>query len=462
MRVWRVLPVAVAFVAVAFASGTPAPAAQADVVHADLRLGYTCRFPAGPQPVDVRITADFPSRATVNEPIQPTAIRVALTLPALTDLPNAATVTAIVRLDTTATQRESQALASWSGALAEPVPVPADANLVLDTPAEPPPVLVPAPGDVVFAAGDLAATLTGYQADGTVTDPPSLDLSCVLGPDQAATLGTVPVSDVDSPSTGPAPPPPPGAVAVEPRDKGERAPLGTTAVQVPADCQIIDPPPGPKTAARYCAYVTGYANVAKLNASVLQPAGINNIGPTALQLRCKGDLKLLCQQANLLARLDGEPKMPAAPAWLLPFGFVPSKATMQLTQLGLGFADIVGDTNFPPARSLAVITGTYTARLSAASVNGVPLDLGPDCRTETPIDIRLEARPPYTLTLGGVMSGMVTIPPFTGCGVTEDLDPLITGLVSGPGNFVKLTQGRICTLTGAGTGCPPIVPTPQT
>ena len=56
----------------------------------------------------------------------------------------------------------------------------------------------------------------------------------------------------------------------------------------------------------------------------------------------------------------------------------------------------------------------------------------------------------------------MTIPPFTGCGVSEDLDPLITGLVSGGGNFVKLTQGSICTLTGSNNGCPPEEPTPET
>jgi hypothetical protein len=45
--------------------------------------------------------------------------------------------------------------------------------------------------------------------------------------------------------------------------------------------------------------------------------------------------------------------------------------------------------------------------------------------------------------------------------VDEDLDPVFTGLISGPGNFVKLTQGPVCTIGGNNNGCPPTKPQPQ-
>ena len=49
------------------------------------------------------------------------------------------------------------------------------------------------------------------------------------------------------------------------------------------------------------------------------------------------------------------------------------------------------------------------------------------------------------------------IPPFTGCGVGEDLDPLLTGLISGKDNYVKMTQGAICDIRTERT-CPPAPP----
>jgi hypothetical protein len=54
---------------------------------------------------------------------------------------------------------------------------------------------------------------------------------------------------------------------------------------------------------------------------------------------------------------------------------------------------------------------------------------------------------------------MITVPPFTGCGVGENLDPIFNATISGPGNFVKLTQGTLCT-PNSGSGCPPTVPKP--
>jgi hypothetical protein len=46
---------------------------------------------------------------------------------------------------------------------------------------------------------------------------------------------------------------------------------------------------------------------------------------------------------------------------------------------------------------------------------------------------------------GGPLTGFVAIPRFAGCGVGEDLDPLLTASISGPDNFIKLIQGVPCT-----------------
>jgi hypothetical protein len=93
--------------------------------------------------------------------------------------------------------------------------------------------------------------------------------------------------------------------------------------------------------------------------------------------------------------------------------------------------------------------------------HGVPIELGPDCRTATPIDVVLTAKAgTYSITEGGVLDGTITIPPFTGCGVNEDLDVMITSLVSGPNNYVKMTQSKVCSL-GNQVNCPPVAPVPQ-
>jgi hypothetical protein len=102
------------------------------------------------------------------------------------------------------------------------------------------------------------------------------------------------------------------------------------------------------------------------------------------------------------------------------------------------------------------------------TVNGVPLRVGAGCRTVRPVRLVLIGKgdntiPPrgYTVSTGGPLSGMLTIPPFTGCGVSENLDPLLTGSISGSGNFVKLTQGKLCGPSQPSNWtCPPPVPKP--
>jgi hypothetical protein len=465
------LPVVAGIALAALGPGTPLRAAESSaepaVTHVDRTLGYRCQFLAGERSVDVRVTADVPATGAVGSPVRPAAagLTVSLAGPALADLTGtgAAAASALVRFETTVSQQGTAATATWSGARTDPVPVPGGENpvLALDVPLEtPPPVVSAAAGEVSIAAGSLTVVLTGYTAAGTVTEPPSMEVSCTLAPGQPAVLAVITMSGVDSPGAGA--PAPPGSVVVGP-GASQRAPRSARLVEIPADCHIIEPPSNNPTPQRYCANVTGFANVAKLDAAVKQPMGIVNIGPTAFY-QCAPPAPPRCQQANLLANHGGRPVLPAADASFLPFGFVPTTGTMQLTQIGLGFADIFVNLSDPSGtNNRATITGRYSARLFNARVNGVPLDLGPNCRTAVPIEVELRGKPPeYLLTGGGPLSGTITIPPFRGCGVREDLDPLITGLVSGGDNFVKLTQGSICTLTGAHGGCPPEEPIPET
>lgn len=457
MRRW-VVPAGLALAVLAI----PAPAAgQPEATHVDVQVGYRCELASGPVRVDLRVTAELPPSVAVNEPLTPSSVALSLSVPP-PGLPSAASVTATARLDTAITQRDT-ANATWSGALSEPVPV--TDPLVLDIPVDaPPPVVFAAPGDAVLTTAALTVTFTGYQADGNVTDPPSTTLTCAPAPGEQARLAVVGVAGATGQPPGEERPPP-GAVVVGPEQRREQPDVGAMGPElVPVDCAPIDPPTVPNTtpsSVKYCAFMTGFAGVAKLDSSVVQPHALVNVAQTNVQLRCKG-LMIHCQFANILPNIGGEPKMSAMDGAFHAFGFVPIEAKMELTAIGLTFADITLDTRPGNPDSLAIITGDYSVRVYDATVNGVPLDLGPNCRTERPLDIRLLGRPPYTLTEGGVLNAVVEIPAFDGCGVTEDLDLLMSELVSGPDNPVRLTQGNLCPLaTGPPRFCPPSKPDPQ-
>ncbi|GAB3437084.1 DUF6801 domain-containing protein [Actinophytocola sediminis] len=490
-RRWLAVPgmAGVAMLAAGLIGPLPTAVAQDETTHVDSRLAYLCPFPSGEQRVEVHLVADLPTSATVEQPVRPAGLTIALAVPqaALADLTaiGATSVTAVARVGVTITHGGSTAETNWSGTETSQVQLPADGDLELPLePARVVPAILGRPGAMVFAAGDTALTLTSYLPDGAVTDPPSLELSCTLAPDQDPVLATVQVSTVDTPVTEE---PPPGAVRVDEPPAGAPAP-GDPAVQVeiPQDCAMIESPPGPPpTPPKYCAYVVGYSNLNKLNASVAQPMSLVNIGPTSfadnfrdpLYGNCRPDappvdgdgrpVNIQCQKANILPNIAGDPVLaPSVNQWVLPFGFVPTKASMQLTQVGLSNADIAAHAVRDPIYGHVRISARYIARVYDASVNGVPFDLGPNCRTAEPIEVRLTGKPgrgagTYNLTTGGPLNGTADIPAFTGCGVTEDVSPLLTGLISSSGNAVKLTQGSVCTLTGNQTGCPPNQPVPE-
>ncbi|WP_139190756.1 hypothetical protein [Actinokineospora iranica] len=131
--------------------------------------------------------------------------------------------------------------------------------------------------------------------------------------------------------------------------------------------------------------------------------------------------------------VSGTLDLPPAPGYFVVFGFMPVTATSVLTQEGAatGVADI-RDGLLNPDLDL-----TLHIRLALTDVrqDGVDLRVGPDCRTVAPLVIRL--RGPIAMapeSPPSVFESVFDIPPFTGCGTAEDLSPLMTGLISGPGN----------------------------
>ena len=214
-----------------------------------------------------------------------------------------------------------------------------------------------------------------------------------------------------------------------------------------------------------CAYLAGYANVRKLNGASLVGPGLANL---AIGVQVVYNLGTGYFAEETAAELDYKPcrtcqivhGLPPARATFLAFGFMPVSATLQLTEIGTINIVGVGTTS---ALASNTAWSLMELRVYDVDINGQPLDVGPHCQTTRAVLVKLTGRStgsqPYSLQGGGPLTGEITIPPFGGCGVTENLDPLFTGTVSGPANYAIFTQGAICTLIGD-LGCPPPVPKP--
>ena len=216
--------------------------------------------------------------------------------------------------------------------------------------------------------------------------------------------------------------------------------------------------PNPSSSGEFgCTYVVGYSDVRKLNGAALIGPGLMNLTVGA-RISKRHARETIYSDGLLLYR--GKHELPPATATFLTFGFMPTTATLQLTQLG--FIKVVDFLNFSDySASYSTATARLSLRIYQVRVNGTPLDVGPDCRTVRPIRLVLRANAQYSINTGGVLAGPAVIPPFTGCGVGENLDPLFNGTISGPGNYIKMTQGNLCTPEPQPFGCPARRPKPQ-
>lgn len=136
---------------------------------------------------------------------------------------------------------------------------------------------------------------------------------------------------------------------------------------------------------------------------------------------------------------------------VLGFGAIPITADLYLSQFTHNgvisplFIDTQTLVNPPFTTQPTIVHGPLVLRIANVKVDQVPLPVGPNCHTATPIALRLVGKAPaYNLFTGGPLRGKVTIPPFTDCGINgDDLDPLLTGTISGPGNPVIQHQGNL-------------------
>jgi hypothetical protein len=439
----RVAAAVVIMMAMGLASGTESSSASGQA--ADATVTYACPLPSGTQRIVVKIAGTFPAAGTAGRPIQPSDVRVTPTLPAaaLADLTklDATSVTASARLSITVAQHGTSTGLAWSGLAAPSTPIPASGDLALPASGAVPPATVKTIGPAAFIAGPLTLVLTPHKEDGGATSPATIPLDCTLDLGPNAVLATVPV-------TGPAGSVPP------PRGTGKAGAKSTPRSAKPAEddpChQTIDLDPVPGEA-----YMAGFSNVKKLGGATLlgRENGVTT-GHVLLELGYKIVIDLCATDGSVdvfsrgVLDYEGEHRLPPAKATFLTFGFMPTTATLDLTEppgtnLEIDSHGFFNGTDFV---QVSTVTSPLSIRVHDVLVNGTPLDVGPRCESATPMTVTLTGKSPdYTVDTGGPLLGTATIPPFAGCGVGEDLDPLFTGSISGPGNFMKLIQGMPCT-----------------
>ncbi|MFJ4475886.1 DUF6801 domain-containing protein [Streptomyces xanthochromogenes] len=450
----------------------------ADVALGDQRtsaeLAYTCAFPAGPHPVKVQVAARFPARAATGAAIRPAEVTTSVTLPeaAVAELTGlrAATTGATTRLTTEVAQNGAAAKALWLGT-APSVPLTSPGGAVFRATGDVPTVTANSPGDLTVTAAGLTLEFRPVTAEGGATDPATLSVPCTPAPGAKGLLATVPIGTASSP-----PAPTPSTSATAPAAGG--ASRGT-----PESAPRIAPPKAaaaPAATAPKCqgdttdplalaAYTTGYSNVTKMGNASLIPVFCSKVvqGPNQLKrIEVRPGVFELHLLQNSVGRLDyqGRAQTPPGPATFLTFGFMPTTATMTLEATGP--LSIESDLNNTAGHGETYIRAPLVLHISDVKVNGTPLDVGPNCRTTGPVystdpdparntkdhlvllgELKKGADTVwrgYSLSRGGPLDGSVTIPPFTGCGVGEDLSPLFTASVSGPANTVKQNQGAPC------------------
>jgi hypothetical protein len=461
LGVLRATAVAVILVTAGVTAGSsPAVGEQA----VSLRLAYSCSFSTGSRPVSARITGTFPAIAVTGQPVRPTGTAITVTVPhaAVTALArrHAATITLTAALVTRITDGARAATAIWRDFRSPATAVPATGPLTITGSGTAAPVTAPAPGEVTVAAAALSLTLTGHTAAGR---PASLRAACAPGPGQDTILARIAVH-------GSAPP----AARVSASGNPKKCLPFISGMKLNPIFPLPRPLPGAHRSyfpEKACANSTGFTDARRLDEAALVGPGLADLvlGIPAFFKSIPPSYGYVYQKATGRFEYQGLPELPPARATLLAFGFMPVSATIEISEIGQVNVALVScgtGTKLCPHRPLlnrALFYGLVSLRISDVSVNGMPLNVGPHCQTATPFDLELTGVPPaYNISrIHGVLTGTATIPPFSGCANGPDnLDTIFNATVSGPGNFVQVTQAVPCFSSPPGPVCPPRKPIP--
>ncbi|WP_158888889.1 DUF6801 domain-containing protein [Amycolatopsis anabasis] len=309
------------------------------------------------------------------------------------------------------------------------VPLPETGPLSLVSTGAVPPVDAGEPGELAISLAPPAITFGLKQADGTPSAPPEAGLACALAADQDPLLAKV---SVVRPGAEPAPAPESG----QPGTAEVPGVPGTPGSPLNAQAQAA--------AARNVTFFTGQAVSGKSAVVKLQTS--MRIGPGLAP-----HVSAVTPGGSAPGQLYTDSALPKSASPFYAFGFMPTTGSAEFLPPDDPNGKLTSLTGTLKQGVLEIMHTEAIIKLSDVLVNGVPLDVGPNCRTETPVKVAMASVKggTYTVFKGGNVGTIpdspnpelrgFTIPPFTGCGTTSDLSPLVTGLVSGPGNQIELT-----------------------
>ncbi|MCG7525616.1 hypothetical protein MHW47_14340 [Streptomyces sp. OfavH-34-F] len=429
----------------------------------------------------VALSVDIPKTGEVGRPVQPGPVTLALTL-SRADLAGflpegAEAVAGRTVLTANVAQNGESAEARWE-LNAPSTPLPAEGDVTLVHTGEVPHVTFGSVGDAEFSVGEFTVELRSAAAAPEQEVPALATVTCRLKEDGSGHLATTRVTGVggEEPSGRPEVPSTPAGgsgraedkdITVEPAAAGDEAddfcPVDPPEGEVDGSDAPQPPPGGPVRVMELpgvfmCANAMGLANVRKLNGAMIinggaEPALISVLSPKLATVRSSNQEGGGYTRYDSLANLN----LPDAESTFLAFGFQPvtAKVSFETSPMTISIGNYIG----PNGRETFSLASFYQSlRLHDVKVNGTPLDVGSDCRTSKPFKVLLNGGDKYTnVGVGGLLEGEIDIPPFTGCGTGgEDLDPIFTASLSGPGNGVFMNQASTCVPTNPTRSyCPP-------
>jgi hypothetical protein len=306
-----------------------------------------------------------------------------------------------------------------------------------------------------------------------------------------AACGAATAGDVGRPAAAPGGPARAGSVSAKFSRTGAAqpsyVPVERNAYSTCSSPQTYSVPLGAKIQTA-SASVAGFTNASKLNGSALlgEPSnaivatngagGVSVIGKNAVRI---GGDEYFCELATFQLDNNGVQRFPPARATFLAFGFMPVTATVNLTQTVPDTCTVVpvasgttvlkrcpvaevlyqdlGPTGTQHPPYTVVSTAHVSMRISDVAVNGVPLDVGPNCHADGPLYtpgspadpagnlLVLTGSQTRNILFGSVLDGTATIPPFLGCGTGGDnLDPLFDASISASANDLRMRVGDLC------------------
>ncbi|MEU5877718.1 DUF6801 domain-containing protein [Spirillospora sp. NPDC047279] len=438
--------------------GDPPPAA-ADGIAAEIR--YACTTPSAAAEVEVTVTGAAPNRGRIGEPVRFGRVKLTVSIPdSANDLlgtpPSAppdtpAAMTGSMRLAAMVGQQGRGVDAVWPEFAIDSVTPGEGGGTRLTGSGAVPTVTAAEAGEVTLTPGVLHLLMSRTGASDPVSTVTCLP---VRTPTAMATVTIVGAGGSGARSQPKAVPPPSSVQetdvpACAPLESSEFNPDEKLALEPPRFDDVVDLVPGPRP---YCAAVSGLAGVRKLGGAA--PL----VGDSQVEL----DTLMKRRVRPFYSYRAGVVLANTAPssATLLGFGFMPTTATTvtrqvatpasagsRLGNFAFSATNVGWVADYPNETTAKAFT---EARVDGVSVNGVPLKVGERCAAG-PIFTRLyffqgdDETGRALVTEGGRGLATVDVPAFTGChNGQEDLGPLLTATVSGPGNHVVIDQGSLC------------------